>query len=131
MANRPRIAVVGSVNVDLTTFTDDFPRPGETIFGKRFDLGFGGKGANQAVAARLCGAEASMVAKVGNDLLGRRASRISNRLVSTALTCARKLAFRAVLHRSLWTRLARTVSLWSKGPTMLSSRPMSTKLHPY
>lgn len=70
MANRPRIAVVGSVNVDLTTFTDDFPRPGETIFGKSFDLGFGGKGANQAVAARLCGAEASMVAKVGNDLFG-------------------------------------------------------------
>ena len=70
MANRPRIAVVGSVNVDLTTFTDDFPRPGETIFGKSFDLGFGGKGANQAVAARLCGAETSMVAKVGNDLFG-------------------------------------------------------------
>ena len=70
MANRPRIAVVGSVNVDLTTFTDDFPRPGETIFGKSFDLGFGGKGANQAVAARLCGAEATMVAKVGNDLFG-------------------------------------------------------------
>ncbi|MFB3061164.1 MAG: ribokinase [Candidatus Binatia bacterium] len=70
MANRPRIAVVGSANVDLTTFTDDFPRPGETIFGKSFDLGFGGKGANQAVAARLCGAETSMVAKVGNDLFG-------------------------------------------------------------
>ena len=70
MANRPRIAVVGSVNVDLTTFTDDFPRPGETIFGKSFDLGFGGKGANQAVAARLCGAEVSMVAKVGTDLFG-------------------------------------------------------------
>ncbi len=70
MANRPRIAVVGSANVDLTTFTDDFPRPGETIFGKRFDLGFGGKGANQAVAARLCGAEVSMVAKVGTDLFG-------------------------------------------------------------
>ncbi len=70
MANRPRIAVVGSANVDLTTFTDDFPRPGETIFGKSFDLGFGGKGANQAVAARLCGAEVSMVAKVGTDLFG-------------------------------------------------------------
>jgi sugar/nucleoside kinase (ribokinase family) len=41
--------------VDLTTFNDVFPRPGQTIFGKSFDLGFGGKGANQAVAARLCG----------------------------------------------------------------------------
>jgi ribokinase len=70
MTNRPRIAVVGSANVDLTTFTDQFPRPGETIFGKHFDLGFGGKGANQAVAARLCGAEVYMVARVGNDLFG-------------------------------------------------------------
>jgi ribokinase len=67
---QPNIAVVGSANVDLVTFTDDFPRPGETIFGKRFDLGFGGKGANQAVAARLCGAHVCMVARVGNDLFG-------------------------------------------------------------
>jgi ribokinase len=65
-----RIVVVGSANVDLTIFNDTFPRPGETIFGKRFDLGFGGKGANQAVAARRCGAWVGMVAKVGNDLFG-------------------------------------------------------------
>ena len=70
MAERPLIAVVGSANVDLTTFNDVFPRPGETIFGKKFDLGFGGKGANQAVAARLCGANVGMVAKVGSDLFG-------------------------------------------------------------
>ena len=70
MARSPRIAVVGSANTDLTTFGDTFPRPGETIFGTSFDLGFGGKGANQAVAARLCGAEVVMVAKVGNDLFG-------------------------------------------------------------
>jgi ribokinase len=55
----------------LTTFTDVFPRPGETLFGKSFDLGFGGKGANQAVASRLCGAEVLMVAKVGDDLFGQ------------------------------------------------------------
>jgi ribokinase len=70
MTKLPRIAVIGSANVDLTTFSDRFPRPGETIFGQRFDLGFGGKGANQAVAARLCGADVVMVAKVGNDLFG-------------------------------------------------------------
>jgi ribokinase len=70
MAKHPRIAVVGSANVDLTTFSDHFPKPGETIFGKKFDLGFGGKGANQAVAARLCGAEVFMVACVGDDLFG-------------------------------------------------------------
>jgi len=70
MAKRPRIAVIGSANIDLTTFSDRFPKAGETIFGQRFDLGFGGKGANQAVASRLCGAEVFMVARVGSDLFG-------------------------------------------------------------
>jgi ribokinase len=70
MAKRPRIAVVGSANVDLTTFAGQFPKPGETIFGQNFDLGFGGKGANQAAAARLCGADVFMVARVGDDLFG-------------------------------------------------------------
>jgi ribokinase len=70
MAKRPRIAVVGSANIDLTTFTSRFPKPGETIFGDSFDLGFGGKGANQAVASRLCGADVFMVARVGSDLFG-------------------------------------------------------------
>jgi ribokinase len=70
MAKPSFVAVVGSANVDLTTFNDVFPRPGETIFGKKFDLGFGGKGANQAVAARICGADVGMVAKVGSDLFG-------------------------------------------------------------
>src|SRR5579864_6194434 len=70
MSGHSFIVVVGSANVDLTTFHDAFPKLGETIFGKSFDLGFGGKGANQAVAARLCGANVAMVAKVGNDLFG-------------------------------------------------------------
>jgi ribokinase len=70
MPKRPRIAVVGSANVDMTTFADKFPKAGETIFGQKFDLGFGGKGANQAVAARLCGADVFMIARVGDDLFG-------------------------------------------------------------
>jgi ribokinase len=70
MTPPPRIAVVGSANIDLITFAGSFPLPGQTIFGQDFDLGFGGKGANQAVAARLCGAEVSMVARVGSDLFG-------------------------------------------------------------
>src|ERR1700685_1045130 len=70
MAKRPRIAVIGSANIDLTTFSDRFPKAGETIFGQKFDLGFGGKGANQAVASRLCGAEVFMIARVGSDLFG-------------------------------------------------------------
>src|SRR6478752_10660552 len=70
MAKRPRVAVVGSANIDLTTFAERFPKPGETIFGQSFHLGFGGKGANQAVASRLCGADVFMVARVGSDLFG-------------------------------------------------------------
>jgi len=70
MSKQPHIVVVGSANIDLTTFTDAMPRAGETLFGRGFQLGFGGKGANQAVAARLCGARVSMVARVGDDLFG-------------------------------------------------------------
>jgi ribokinase len=70
MAKIPKISVVGSANIDLTTFAERFPKPGETIFGQKFDLGFGGKGANQATAARLCGASVYMVARVGSDLFG-------------------------------------------------------------
>jgi len=70
MGKQARIAVVGSANVDLTSFTDHFPKPGETVFGDSFDLGFGGKGANQAVAAKYCGAKVQMVARVGDDLFG-------------------------------------------------------------
>lgn len=78
MADTPRIAVVGSANTDLITFADRFPRPGETLFGQNFDLGFGGKGANQAIAARLCGAQVQMVAKVGKDLFGEATVRNFN-----------------------------------------------------
>ena len=70
MERKPRIVVTGSANIDLTTFTDRFPRAGETMFGSKFQLGFGGKGANQAVAAALCGASVAMIARVGDDLFG-------------------------------------------------------------
>jgi ribokinase len=70
MVKRPRIAVIGSANVDLITFSDRFPKAGETIFGQKFDFGFGGKGANQAAASRLCGADVFMIARVGSDLFG-------------------------------------------------------------
>ena len=66
----PKIAVVGSSVMDLTTYSPKFPAAGETILADRFDLGFGGKGANQAVATRLCGAEVAMVSCVGEDAFG-------------------------------------------------------------
>jgi ribokinase len=66
-----RITVVGSANMDLTFRAATLPRPGETVFGKSFVRGFGGKGANQAVAAARQGAAVSFVGKVGTDEFGR------------------------------------------------------------
>jgi ribokinase len=72
---RPRICVVGSANIDLTFRAARFPRPGETLTGQGFRLGFGGKGANQAVMAARLGAAVTMVARVGRDVFGDGAAR--------------------------------------------------------
>ena len=63
-----RIAVVGSNMVDLTAYITRMPAPGETLEAPDFALGCGGKGANQAVAAALCGADVMMVSRVGTDI---------------------------------------------------------------
>src|SRR5947209_19166190 len=68
--HRPLVCVVGSTNVDLTFRTPRLPRPGETLGGRLFQLGFGGKGANQAVMAARLGARVTLVSKVGRDLFG-------------------------------------------------------------
>lgn len=70
MATKPKIAVIGSNMIDLVTKVDKMPRMGETVEAPAFDLGFGGKGANQAVAAAKLGAEVLMLTKVGDDLFG-------------------------------------------------------------
>jgi ribokinase len=63
--------MVGSSNVDLISRVPRVPGPGETIFGSRFYMGFGGKGANQAVMAARLGAQVSVVTKVGKDVFGQ------------------------------------------------------------
>ncbi|MCX8281883.1 ribokinase [Phyllobacterium sp. 0TCS1.6C] len=65
-----RIAVVGSNMTDLVTSIIRMPAPGETLEAPSFFMGFGGKGANQAVAAARLGAEVMMVTKVGDDVFG-------------------------------------------------------------
>ena len=70
MANDPRVCVVGSSNIDLTFRTTCLPRPGETLAAHRFQLGFGGKGANQAVMAARLGARVAVVTRVGRDTFG-------------------------------------------------------------
>lgn len=70
MGGAPRIAVVGSTMVDLIAYAQRAPAAGETVMGDDFRIGFGGKGANQAVMARLLGAEVAMVNALGDDVFG-------------------------------------------------------------
>ncbi len=69
------VCVVGSSNVDLTFHVPRLPRMGETLAGHGFHLDFGGKGANQAVAAARLGARVSLVTKIGRDPFGESVSR--------------------------------------------------------
>lgn len=68
-----RVIVIGSINTDMTLRLPVLPRPGETVLGGAFAVSPGGKGANQAVAARRAGAEVVLVAAVGDDDFGRNA----------------------------------------------------------
>lgn len=69
MSPRPGgVLVVGSISADLTSFSQRLPDPGETVLGDDFSLVLGGKGANQAVASALAGADTRIVGCVGEDL---------------------------------------------------------------
>lgn len=62
-----RVAIIGSINVDLTVGVERHPRPGETVLGNGGELAPGGKGGNQALAAARRGAETVMIGAVGSD----------------------------------------------------------------
>jgi len=66
----PKVVVIGSANMDLTVRLDRLPQLGETVSGGEFYTSFGGKGANQAVAAHKAGAEVRFLAKIGCDQNG-------------------------------------------------------------
>jgi ribokinase len=68
----PHICVVGSSNMDLTLRAPRLPRPGETLAASGLQLGFGGKGGNQAVMAARLGARVTLVGRVGRDVFGEQ-----------------------------------------------------------
>lgn len=62
--------MLGSINLDLALYSDEFPEKGETIFGKDFFMNLGGKGANQAVAAKKAEGDMTLIGRVGKDYFG-------------------------------------------------------------
>jgi ribokinase len=72
MAKRPRLTVLGSLNMDISVTVPRLPAPGATVLGSAAVFTPGGKGANQAVAAARLGAEVRMTGCVGGDDFGRR-----------------------------------------------------------
>ena len=64
----PKICIVGSANIDQIAYVDKTPSDGETVFGNSYQMGFGGKGANQAVMAGILGAEVYMICCLGSDV---------------------------------------------------------------
>ncbi|HEV2929755.1 MAG TPA: ribokinase, partial [Propionibacteriaceae bacterium] len=83
------VAVVGSINVDLTVYASPLPRPGETVMGDRFSIVLGGKGANQALAAVRAGVQTFLVGAVGGDHFGALAR---NSLVEGGVDTAHVMA---------------------------------------
>lgn len=72
MKKTGKLAVLGSINADHILNLAHFPRPGETVIGKQYQVAFGGKGANQAVAAGRSGAHIAFISCVGEDDIGER-----------------------------------------------------------
>lgn len=66
-----KVCVLGSINMDLVIKVNEMPKEGETILSESFEKIAGGKGANQAVAARRCGNIVSMIGKIGKDDNGK------------------------------------------------------------
>mgnify|MGYP000027121914 FL=1 len=72
MKTAGKLVVLGSINADHILNLESFPTPGETVTGSHYQVAFGGKGANQAVAAGRSGADIAFIACTGADDIGER-----------------------------------------------------------
>lgn len=93
-----RVTVVGSINIDLTSYLDRWPHVGETVMTKKTLISLGGKGANQAVAVSRMGAKSALVGAIGHDAFGHDVSqRLKDHNVSLHLSkqtgCSTGMAF--------------------------------------
>jgi ribokinase len=94
MTRKPRIAVLGSVHMDLIARAERLPDAGESIGGTGFAMAPGGKGGNQAAQCAALGAEAFMITQFGDDLFGRellaslKAKGVDTSMVSTSASAA-------------------------------------------
>ncbi|HCM5085613.1 TPA: ribokinase [Klebsiella aerogenes] len=75
MKTAGKLVVLGSINADHILNLESFPTPGETVTGNHYQVAFGGKGANQAVAAGRSGADIAFIACTGDDDIGERVRR--------------------------------------------------------
>ena len=75
MKTSGKLVVLGSINADHILNLESFPTPGETVTGHHYQVAFGGKGANQAVAAGRSGADIAFIACTGDDDIGERVRR--------------------------------------------------------
>ena len=102
MPAKPRIAVFGSINMDLVARCAHLPQPGETIIGNSLAEVSGGKGANQAVAAARLNADVIMIGRVGDDAFAKQLrdnlqrERIDTTFVSSTEQCSSGIAIVAV-----------------------------------
>ncbi|MCZ7587733.1 MAG: ribokinase [Gaiella sp.] len=108
----PRIAVVGSVNLDLVVRVERLPEPGETVSGGAFSRVPGGKGANQAVACARLGADVTMIAAVGRDADA-----------DEALSALRAAGVELVLHESDEPTGVALIQVDAQGETTIAVAP--------
>lgn len=83
MTRRPRIVVIGSINMDFVVTTPRVPDPGETVLGSSFSTSPGGKGGNQAIAASRAGGEVTLIGALGSDAV---APKLESALVEAGVT---------------------------------------------
>lgn len=88
-----KIAIIGSINTDFCFKTDTLPKPSETITGNNFEIKFGGKGANEAVAIARQGESVALFGKIGEDTYSKenlknlKKEKVETKHIETASTC--------------------------------------------